>query len=236
MADNIPNPSPALFGSVEPQPGMAQCSITKKWFPEDELVIFQGQRVSAEGKQTLLDRLQTGAEAPGALVRPGVAARFWCIFLDSLLLAVVGVIMEVAFGMRLWELNRYNKLESQWVGLLETTLEVSVYILYFGLLHGQKGKTIGKMIGGLRVVNSDGTQISKAKAFARAFVFQCGVILMLAFSILGKLAGHAPLANLGIFLSWAWMLLDSILALIDTRKQRSLHDRICGTRVVRENS
>jgi len=59
----------------------------------------------------------------------------------------------------------------------------------------QKGKTIGKMVGGLRVVNSDGTPISKAKAFARAFVFQFGVILMLVFTILGKLAGHAPLAT-----------------------------------------
>ena len=235
MTDQPPQSSPVSPGSVERQPRMAQCSITKNWFSDDEVVTFQGQLVSAEGKHILLDRLQTGAEAPGALVRPGVAARFWCIFLDLLLLGVAGFTMEVAFGMRLWELNRYNRLESQWVGLLETTLEVSVYILYFGLLHGQKGKTIGKMVGGLRVVNLDGTPISKAKAFARAFVFQFGVILMLVFTILGKLAGHAPLANLGIFLSWAWMLLDSVLALADTRTQRSLHDRICGTRVIREN-
>ena len=55
MTDQPPQSSPPLSGSVEAGPGMGQCGITKKWFPEDELVTFQGQLVSAE--RSLHDRI-----------------------------------------------------------------------------------------------------------------------------------------------------------------------------------
>ena len=235
MADNIPNSSPALSSSIKPQPGMAQCSITKKWFPEDELVTFQGQLVGAEGKQILLDRLRTGADAPGALLRPGTAARFWCIFLDLMLLGALGFIVEIAVGMRLWEPRRYIRLEHQPLGLVVVTIEVCLYILYFGNLHGWKGKTLGKMAGHLCVVNLDGTPISKTKAFLRAAVFQFGLIMVLLATFLGMLTGNQSLLNWGIYVSWVWFLLDGVMALADTRMQRTLHDRICGTRVIRDN-
>ena len=235
MTDQLPQSSLPASGCAEPQPGMAQCSITKKWFPEDELVIFQGQLVSAEGKHILLDRLQTGADEPGALRRPGTAARFWCIFLDLLLLGVLGFIVEIAVGMRLWEPRRYNRLEHQALGLLVVTIELCLYILYFGSLHRWKGKTLGKMVGHLSVVNLDGTPISKTKAFARAAVFQFGLIMVLIATFLGMLTGNSSLFNWGIFVSWIWFLLDGVAALADTRMQRSLHDRISGTRVIRDN-
>ncbi len=236
MTDQLPLSSPPPSGSVQSGPGMGQCSVTKQWFPEDEVVTFQGQLVSAEGKQILLDRLRTGAQAPGALLRPGTAARFWCIFLDMLLLGALGFIMETALGLRLWEPHRYNQLQYQPSGLVAVTLESGLYIGYFGLLHGWKGKTFGKMAGNLSVINLDGTPISKSRAFARAAVFQFGPILMLIATFLGVLTDHKSLFNLGIFVSWVWLLLDGLVALADTRMQRSLHDRICGTRVIRENA
>ena len=232
MTDQLPLSSPLLSGSVQSGPGMAQCSITKKWFPEDEVVTFQGQLVSAEGKQILLDRLRTGADAPGALLRPGTAARFWCIFLDLMLLGVLGFIVEIAVGMRLWEPRRYNRLEHQALGLVVVTIELFLYILYFGNLHGWKGKTLGKMAGHLCVVNLDGTPISKTKAFIRAAVFQFGLIMVLLATFAGLLTGNKSLFTWGVCVSWVWFLLDGVMALADTRMQRSLHDRICGTRVI----
>ncbi len=236
MTDQLPQFSLPPSGSMQAGPGMAQCSITQKWFPEDELVAFQGQLVSAEGKHILLDRLRTGVDAPDALVRPGAGARFWCIFLDMLLLGAFSMICRIAVGMHVWEPRRYNRLQHQALGVVVMTVGLCSYVLYFGLLHGWKGKTFGKMAGHLKVINLGGTPISKSKAFARAAVFQFGPILLLIAAFLGVLTGHKSLFNLGIFVSWVWLLLDGLVALADTRMQRSLHDRICGTRVIRENT
>ena len=232
MTDKQSIAPPNISDRADPQSGMAQCSVTRQWFPEDEVVAFQGQLVSAEGKQILLDRLRTGADAPGALLRPGTAARFWCIFLDLMLLGVLGFIVEIAVGMRLWEPRRYNRLEHQALGLVVVTIELFLYILYFGNLHGWRGKTLGKMAGHLCVVNLDGTPISKTKAFLRAAVFQFGLIMVLLATFAGLLTGNKSLFTWGVCVSWVWFLLDGVVALADTRMQRSLHDRICGTRVI----
>ncbi len=232
MTDKQSIAPPNISDRADPQSGMAQCSVTRQWFPEDEVVVFQGQLVSAEGKQILLDRLRTGADAPGALLRPGTAARFWCIFLDLMLLGVLGFIVEIAVGMRLWEPRRYNRLEHQALGLVVVTIELFLYILYFGNLHGWRGKTLGKMAGHLCVVNLDGTPISKTKAFLRAAVFQFGLIMVLLATFAGLLTGNKSLFTWGVCVSWVWFLLDGVVALADTRMQRSLHDRICGTRVI----
>ena len=236
MTDQLPQSSPPPSGSVEAGPGMGQCNITKKWFPEDELVIFQGQLVSAEGKHILLDRLQTGADDPGAPLRPGAGTRFWCIFLDMLLLGAFSMICRIAVGMRVWEPRRYDRLQHEALGVVVLTVGLCSGVLYLGILHGGKGKTLGKMAGHLSVINLDGTPISKARAFARAAAFQFGPILLLIATFLGVLTGNESLFNFGVFVSWIWFVLDGVVALADTRMQRSLHDRICGTRVIRENA
>ncbi len=230
---------PNVSDRAGPQPGMSQCSVTKKWFPEDEIVTLQGQLVSAEGKQILLDRLRTGEQAPGALLRPGTAARFWCIFLDLLLMGVLETIVNYAVVKSDWK--PHGNIWLQYLlQLVAMALTLSLSILYFGLLHGWKGKTLGKMVGNLRVVNMDGTPISKTKGLARAAVFRFGLILMLIMTFFALLTVNKPsfgaVFNLRIVVPWVWLLLDGLVALADTRMQRSLHDRICGTRVIRENA
>jgi hypothetical protein len=44
-------------------PGMGRCEVTGKLVPEDELVELNGQRVCAEGKAILLERLTSGESA-----------------------------------------------------------------------------------------------------------------------------------------------------------------------------
>ena len=213
---------------------MAQCSITRKWFPEDELVTFQGQLVSAEGKQILLDRLQTGADAPGGLVRPAVLRRFGCIFLDGILLGVFGLVLDLLLGVSFFGRTVAN--QGSGVAVMGTLLSLAAAILYFGLLHGWKGQSVGKMAGSLRVVNMDGTPISKAKAFARAVAYTFNSTLIVMASLFGLFLHSVALISLGGFAAGLWGLTDAIMALVDTRMQRSLHDRICGTRVIYLNS
>jgi uncharacterized RDD family membrane protein YckC len=241
MADNIPNSSPALSSSIKPQPGMAQCSVTKKWFPEDELVTFQGQLVSAEGKQILLDRLQTGSGPLGEFMRPSFLRRFGCIFLDGIILIPIILVVEFTaimlasytFASKISPATSNHRILSEMFGIFAIMyLSLGVTgIAYFSALHAAKGRTVGKMAGKLRVINMDGSSISWKKAVARTFVYIGWIFLF----PLALLPGNFPLFGLSRLAIAVWGLTDIIMALVDTRMQRSLHDRICGTRVIREN-
>jgi hypothetical protein len=58
-------------------------------------------------------------------------------------------------------------------------------------------------------------------------------VLALLASALTK---NVAIISVGVFLGGIWGLVDGILALVDTRMQRTLHDRICGTRVILLNN
>jgi uncharacterized RDD family membrane protein YckC len=87
-------------------------------------------------------------------------------------------------------------------------LGFTVDILYRTILVGACGATLGKLAVKIRIVNADGSKVSYAKAFARA------------------------LAEL---LSVLTLLIGYIMAGFDSEK-RTLHDRICGTRVIKKAS
>ncbi len=221
-----------LQGNPQPATGMGQCSVTGKAYPEDELVTFQGQLVSAEGKQILLDRLQTGADMSDELGRPGVWRRFGCIFLDGILLTVFAFLLRAMMGVPFIAPATDPKFLHQRIAA--DSVVFAVEILYFGLLHGWQGKSIGKIVGHLRVVNLDGTSISKRKAFGRAIAYEFGGLMIVLASIFGVGLGNSVIVLSGLILGLVWIATDNICALADARLQRSLHDRICGTRVIFE--
>ena len=234
MADNPYSQSsatPSSTPSAGPGPGMAQCSVTHKWFPEDELIMFQGQLVSAEGKQVLLDRLLTGADSPDAMIRPGAWRRIGCIFLvDGILLGVLSILVNYLFGIPFG--TPLTNAQAMFHQSVASVIALSAGILYFGLLHGWKGQSLGKMVGNLRVVNMNGSPVSKPQAFARAAVYLLGNVLFIPVLILGAVIKQPQLILGGSLLAGIWALADGIAALVDTRMQRTLHDRICGTRVI----
>ena len=219
-------------GNPQPATGMGRCSVTGKAYPEDELVTFQGQLVSAEGKQILLDRLQTGADMSDELGRPGVWRRFGCIFLDGILLTVFAFLLRAMMGVPFIAPATDPKFLHQRIAA--DSVVFAVEILYFGLLHGWQGKSIGKIVGHLRVVNLDGTSISKRKAFGRAIAYEFGGLMIVLASIFGVGSGNSVIVLSGLVLGLVWIATDNICALADARLQRSLHDRICGTRVIFE--
>lgn len=208
-------------------PVMGQCSITGKMVPEDELVTIQGHRVCAEGKAILLERLKSGEAMPGEDERPTVLRRFGCIFLDGL---IIGVPFAVLNGVVTAMLGRSTS-ASFVLGLL-SLLTTTVQVVYFGQMHGSSGQTLGKKAGKLVVVNLDGSPISVRTGYIRA----------LAYSGPGYLSGLAMLVGIpGIVLISSvavglWGLTDTLLALFDRSMQRSLHDRIAGTRVVEKDN
>jgi uncharacterized RDD family membrane protein YckC len=209
---------------------MGQCAVTGKIVPEDELVTIQGQRVCAEGKAILLERLRAGEALPGELERPTVLRRFGCIFLDAVLLWVVifAFSMIIGFGFGAASPVRGGRGGSLMAMAAAGFVGQTIWLLYFGLMHGARGQTLGKSAGKLIVVNLDGSPITMGTAFLRALAY-CGpgYLQPLAMLTLNQQLMFAANAIFGVY-----AIVNVIVALVDSAQQRSIHDRIAGTRVV----
>ena len=94
------------------------------------------------------------------------------------------------------------------VGFLMVGFAFLVDILYRAIFVGAFGGTPGKMAVKVRIVNADGSKVGYGKAFARA---------------------------LAEYLSMIIFLIGYFMAAFDDEK-RTLHDRICGTRVIKKQA
>ena len=109
---------------------------------------------------------------------------------------MIGVVIVLSVGV-----NR-DKISSMQV--FTQIISIIIHISYYVYFNGKYGATLGKMAIGARIVNSDGTPISYAKAFGRFFAeILSGLILGIGY----------------------------IMAAFDDKK-RALHDQICNTLVV----
>jgi uncharacterized RDD family membrane protein YckC len=89
----------------------------------------------------------------------GVGRRFVAIFVDSVLLAIMsGPFAEIRHGSGYWQIGWHGR-HLFWPGVIA--------IVYFVILEGVAGATIGKFATGIRVVNEDGTKLSWAGAVVR---------------------------------------------------------------------
>ncbi|HEY1684666.1 MAG TPA: RDD family protein [Tepidisphaeraceae bacterium] len=214
---------------------MGQCAVTGKIVPEDELVTINGQRVCAEGKAILLQRLKAGEGAPGEMEKPPVLRRVGSIIVDIIILAIPGWIVQIMAGMG--ELGGRLSLPV----VLVTLIMQVVTIVYFAQLHFRGGQTLGKMAGKIRVVNLDGTPISLQTAYIRALGYAGPSLLaalVTAFVVLVWNVAARPsllagwfMISIG-FLVGTYGLANCLFALFDGTMQRAIHDRIAGTRVI----
>ena len=235
-------PPPQSPGSA-PSSGtpVAQCTVTGTWHPTDDLVNFQGQLVCAEGKQILLDRIMAG-ESPTLMAgRPSVLRRFGCIFMDYLLvvlpIVIFQIIMELEFfkphaNLTLQEKFRHNAI---FPGIFGPIIFI-IMLCYFAILHSRYGKSVGKMAGHLRVINLNGSPISRRTAWIRSLAFVWthlanGMIILISIFVLPHRIAAICIAMTGL-LTLSWLMAEVISALTDVQMQRTLHDRIAGTRVI----
>jgi uncharacterized RDD family membrane protein YckC len=208
---------------------MGRCQVTGKIVPEDELVEINGQRVCAEGKAILLERLQAGEVLPGEGERPGVLRRFGCSFLDGIILAVPSLGIGIVAGLMAagaGAAGASGELSNIVTGLAQI-LAVAIGVAYFTFMHGTYGRSLGKMAGKLRVVRMDGQPMDMKTAFIRAMAYQgiqvlTGVLVMI----------HPTIGAVGSILFYIYAMVNVVVALMDRHMQRAIHDRIAGTRVI----
>ncbi len=223
------------FAPIAPA-DMAQCGVTGVWCRQDEMVRFQGQLVSAAGKQILVEQLQTGSTALNELDRPSVSRRLVCMFMDSVLFSTFSFGVLFISGiplLRAAEAVQQSAHKLLVYGLCLCICNV-VFIIYFGILHGILGQSLGKIFGDLRVVKLDGSKPSVGRSFARAVVFCIGGLAVGVICIVLAVAGKRVELSHVVFVGNMWLLLDACCALLDRKRQRALHDMICGTRFVQK--
>ncbi|NLJ35961.1 MAG: hypothetical protein GX358_07015 [candidate division WS1 bacterium] len=144
----------------------------------------------------------------------GFWPRFAAFFIDMVLLCVALLVMNVFFGLGIGFASVFWGLDESLFDNLFSLIEAPgpsraasfiVLILYFGIMNGRYGATLGKMALGLRVVSVTGLRISVGDGLKRAAV----QFLLHSFTF-------------GLF----------YITVAINKEHRGWHDRIAGTRVI----
>jgi uncharacterized RDD family membrane protein YckC len=165
---------------------------------------FENERVCAECKPLYLQRLKEGVQPSTHLVYAGFWVRFGAWFVDAVITYLFGIGVTMLAGMAgATRASNFGAWNAATCGL-QLFLALAG-MAYDVLFVGALGATPGKLALRLRIVRPDGSRISYGRAFGRYFAKIVSALI------------------LGI---------GFIMAAFDDEK-RSLHDRICDTRVIR---
>ena len=216
------------------QQNLVQCEVTGEMVPADETVVISGRRVSARGKQILLEQLRTGDAMPGEYEAPGSLRRFGCAVLDGLIGMVVGLVVVFGGLAALGNSANITEADVRLTFLLQLIAGLIV-MAYFVFLHGTRGQTLGKMAGKIKVVqNADSSPIGMGTALIRALAFNgpnlavTAVALVLPLSMITEAFGIVNLLNI---FAGVYTIANAITVLVHPQK-RAIHDLIAGTRVI----
>lgn len=210
----VPPPVTAagLGAAAAPATDTRFCSECGKPYPAGELVAFGNSVICASCKPVFTQKMMEGARLPGAVQYGGFWIRFGAVVVDNVLLYVVGI-LYIAILMIFFRID--------WMSLGKSQADIMRLLAFEGILVGANlitaaiyetwfvgryGATPGKMVCHLQIVMADGGKLSYLRALARHFAK---------------------------YLSGFTLAIGYIMAGIDDEK-RSLHDRICDTRVIKK--
>ncbi len=198
--------SPVATPSTE----AGHCGECGRPFSSSELVAINSVLICGTCKPIYLQRLREGgARAVGSLRYAGFWIRFAARLIDGVLMQIVLIPLRLMLG--LGALGNVNvndggvtaaTLGFMVIGL--SLLSLVAAAVYEIVMTGTRGATLGKMAVGIKVVRADGSPISMGLATGRYFA---------------------------TFVSTITLTIGYIIAGFDDQK-RSLHDRICETRVI----
>ncbi len=190
---------------------LAICSQCGGTFPEDQVISFDDRMVCASCKPMFVQKLKEGASLPSTAAYGGFWIRTVAYIIDAVIFGIVSQIIMIPLSMFVMPSMMQAGDQAAMGGILALTgismfIGFLVPVLYYTIFHGRWGATIGKMACGLRVVTAEGDPISYMRAFGRFWAFMLsGLILYIGYFMAG----------------------------FDDEK-RSLHDRICSTRVIKK--
>ena len=195
--------------------GVAYCSECGKPYPGDELAAFGNVLVCGSCKPLYTQKLREGVVA-APMRYGGFWLRFLAILLDGLILGFVYMLIFgvaiVMMGLTSIDFSNQDQIQAHMpefmalygLFILGSIVLQAAYEIWFV---GRHGATPGKMACQLQVVTPYGGKISYARATGRHFAKYIS-------------------ANFTLWIGY-------IMAGFDDEK-RSLHDRICETRVIKK--
>lgn len=179
------------------------CAECQQPFNAGEMIPFGEHWVCAQCKPRYLQRLKEGAVLPGELEYGSFAVRFVAKVIDGLIMSPVSIGLNFVMGSGLFGEPASPGGFFAIFGLVNIIQQL-LAASYSTFFVGRYAATPGKMIMKLKIVTADGGPVSYQRALARHFAEMIsGLTLMIGY----------------------------LMAAFDEQR-RSLHDRICNTRVV----
>ena len=183
------------------------CSECGNLFAQDDMIRYQNVWVCANCKPIFVQKLKEGAALSTEVIFAGFWERFAAKFLDGLIQGVVNAVFSFALGITLAALAGRGREDgvSTAITVLAQLLKLAIAAAYTTFFVGKYGATPGKMALGLKVVTSSEGEVSYARALGRYFAeWLSGITLTIGY----------------------------LISIWDDEK-RTLHDRICDTRVIK---
>ena len=179
------------------------CSQCGVAHPEEKMIRYGDVWVCAGCKPLFVQKLKEGVSVTGALDYAGFWIRFGAKFVDSLILMVISLLFS--FGAKFVTTSYADPYQTMTLQIFLSLVQVIIGATYTTWFLGKFGATPGKMAFNLRVVLPDGGDIRYLRALGRHFAeWLSGILLGIGY----------------------------LMVAFDSEK-RSLHDRICNTRVVK---
>jgi uncharacterized RDD family membrane protein YckC len=181
------------------------CSECRQSFAEDEMIRFQESWVCAGCKPVFIQKIKEGVSVAGAMEYAGFWIRFGAIVIDAFIIWILNLILFIPLGILIPKSPEDSYVFFSFMPLM-IIAQYAIPAAYDTWFVGKYGATLGKMACNIKVVVEDGSRLTYMRAFGRHFAkWLSSMILAIGF----------------------------IMAAFDDQR-RTLHDRICETRVVRK--
>ncbi|MDD5707819.1 MAG: RDD family protein [Kiritimatiellae bacterium] len=187
--------------------GEVVCGMCGQSVARNEAIQFDRLWVCAACKPDFVQKLKENAETPGPLCYAGFGIRAGAWLIDWIIATVINYAIVLSLGVALGRSSVDGGMAPAF-GLMALTWFVPTLVvaIYTTLMVGRFGATLGKMACGLKVVMPDGGPVSYGRACGRHFA---------------------------TMLSGMFFCIGYLMAAYDKEERRTLHDRICNTRVIR---
>lgn len=185
-------------------PEAMTCAECGKMFSKEDMIRYEDSWVCSTCKPIFVQKLKEGVSVGGAVEYAGFWIRVGAKIIDWIILSVINMIITAVWGfVAVSSAGTSRAVASMAISYI---LQIAISAAYTTWFLGKYGATLGKMACKIRVITSEGDNISYLRAFARHFAeWLSGIIIGIGY----------------------------IMVAFDDEK-RALHDRICDTRVIKK--
>lgn len=185
------------------------CSVCGKSYSAHDVVHYENDTICFNCKNVYFQKVRegVGGNKNSEMIYASISKRFLASVVDGLITYIMLIAISLILTGSITSMFRPAAEGAQALGsaaLFSFFVPQILSALYYVLFLGWRGATPGKMLLKIKVVRPDGSPISYGASFLR---------------------------YIGVFISSIILMMGYIMAFFD-KENRTLHDRIAGTRVI----